>query len=767
MSLPPSLRSHKGKMLQIAAITADKGLSIVGTKTLLLTDIPGVLLHDTGGLLGEEKTLKKEPVTEQDLSLIACKRSRQLKGRVVFNARIQATFEVTKKVEKCVTGLSAGRQRIPHAVFDSIIPISIVCRFSLDDDALQKRMVEHYRALLKTNKRNASEIDDVVANLETQAEFGADWFTFYDQNPDATPELLVLAEHLQVHECYVRIVVADGRLRLLKNNSAIADLPVRFLNASKTSEREITIKTETTVAGQIVKDFKIMLTVPAQAQRLVSVLQKDAGQTDAAHVARSADVVHLKGRLQGTQTVDEQVDALLGETAIEFRSMTSGAVLCAFDFSDQTLGAAGTSEEFIIFDGQSGPLVVSRGAEPFRRRLNQHQNIKEAAQRTVSQGPYPLYLDVDKAAVFGLTPEGLRIKGQDFELNLPSSAITKLACQRAEGGLQLRLLTKTDAMTVVGQQDILQSFNAALKARLVEAGAQDIETMSKAILGLEGDFFTYSIFGPFYELNQMLSELRATSDGDIALPNSEDMEHCIKLSALLTQGAAQLLRHLNMVLHYLPSLAAACDSDLCAGLGEPGAALSLRKQQEGRLRKAFYQLGNLQAEVQKMHTMLVNRTGLHLSSQDSDYGAVAISLLGASLFSPIFLLGGAQNAYNTYKRGAQNQQLRNENLYTTLEYVIGRWNELIREYLPLVSYHLMEEVFPARIALAKALTAMAKTAAAEQQALLRTRLSRRLAVLDTFLRYYANPGAVSTRGEIVRTIRATRHHIHYPAFRPF
>jgi hypothetical protein len=203
------------------------------------------------------------------------------------------------------------------------------------------------------------------------------------------------------------------------------------------------------------------------------------------------------------------------------------------------------------------------------------------------------------------------------------------------------------------------------------------------------------------------------------------------------------------------------DGALCAGLGADAPDFLIRKQQERELRRALAPIAGLRVELERIHTLLVSRTGFDaaaLAAKD-DYGGLAISLVGA-VFNPIFLLGSAQQLYSSYQRGTQGETSRREGTRAALGYALERWGELLRETLPLLCYHTLEDVFPSRLQLVKTVLGAAEKHP-ERAAPLHRRLARRRAMLEARLAHRSE-GSRASRHEIATRLRSARERIHYP-----
>jgi hypothetical protein len=566
--------------------------------------------------------------------------------------------------------------------------------------------------------------------------------------------------------------VVGDRLKLLCEDDTVADLPARFLAYKRAEGKQIAVRTRTTLEDAIVARFTIYFPVPSMAKDLDTVLAGAARTVDSADHAAPArtrepqvtSVVHIRGRVAGAQSADADVDLLLGERWLELREMGSGRMLCRFDLADPEAKASGTrvvgtSQEFLLCDAAHGPVLVSGGAQSFRTSLAQHAAIQALARRSLRGAPFLLQIDARPAALS--IREGCLISaGDGVDRSLPIDAIAEIRCVSGEDESGLAIRTDDARLDVRGQSDVLQSLHAALRLELIERSGESTETIAKTVLGLEGDALGYAIFGRMLELDELLRLKSPGPDGRIALPEGNAPEPLLELSALMIQGSAALIRHLHLVQTYLPVSLAERDGALCAGLGTDEPEFLIRKHMERDLRRALAPLAGLRVELERLHGLLVSRSGLDAAAPagKDDYGGLAISLVGA-MINPIFLLGSAQQLYSTYQRGEHGETSRREGTRAALGYALERWMELVRESVPLLSYHTLEDVFPLRLRLVK--TALAAEKRAEAAAPLRRRLSERCAVLEARLAHRAE-GASASRREIARRLHAARERIHYP-----
>ena len=638
----------KARACAIINTETTSGLSLLGKRTLTFVPGEGASVHDTGGT-GEPRTVVRKTLEPEHFSILGRYKSSWFQGLVSFDDDIQVGFAVHEEVEPFLEELE--KSATPgEADFDSLIDLAVVARFAGGTERVRERLRPLYPdtplefEVPKCNRAASGSLSGWFQKNVTGDFKLAQWFEDYRHKWKSLPSHHLLYERVRHGEFYARVRVMDGRLVLSRGGLEVLQLPLDILRWSA-EVRSVRICNQVTVSEELVEEFVLHFPSPRQCARFQKALPGAPESQSKVSSAELSGVVELQGRLNGL-VFQQKADALLRDDSLEFRSMDGKGTLCTFDFGNPQLRVSGTSREFVIFDSENGPVTVSGGSELFRRKLNEHELLSEAARRSLDKGPYALKIG-DKLSILSLDQGAVVVTG-DGSRTFPLQEIERVE-GRAEGATASVSLHFKDGSTeqLQGHCDQGKAFHAALRGALLERRA-GLDELARGLLGLEGDYFLYTVFAPFYQLEKALEDQGVRSYQD------QPVEKLMEWLAVYTQGVADLIRHMDMVMTYLPLVVAADSAEIAQR--QDAAGIGMRKAQERNLRKTFMQLSPLVAELQRLRSLLVARTGLRQSK--ADYGPLAISLVGASIFSPLCLLAGAQHAYSASSRESQMGEVK-------------------------------------------------------------------------------------------------------------
>jgi hypothetical protein len=142
-----------------------------------------------------------------------------------------------------------------------------------------------------------------------------------------------------------------------------------------------------------------------------------------------------------------------------------------------------------------------------------------------------------------------------------------------------------------------------------------------------------------------------------------------------------------------------------------------------------------------------------------------LSLGVGAFINPAFLIGAAGQAYSQHSAGEKQRAQMTDQAQRSLRALALRWNGVVAELLPMLSYSLTEALFPHRVATARELAASLAAGDEAARATGLRRVARRLARLDVRRRYPVVPldaapdaGAAAplTRGDLVAHIKRAR-----------
>ncbi|WP_238438604.1 hypothetical protein [Frankia nepalensis] len=590
------------------------------------------------------------------------------------------------------------------------------------------------------------------------------------------------------------VVVKNGRLELRAGGRPLVDWPVNRVAVSPAGPTSAFVHGGAVLDGRFLTGVLLHLVTPDVLAAFLAVAQAGQQAAQPAAVGTSAPV-WARGLATGADDDGAQAvraDCVLGDSVLELQARDDDArVLARFDLADPRLRVAGSAERFVIFDPEHGPVSVASDSEVFGRRLHAHPGVRAAAERTLATGgPYPAELAGGRPVACAVDAAALRVKGRGVRLRVPFAAIRAVegtmapapesvavdaatAEGVAAGGVavpraSLRVATADTDLTVVGPLELIRALHTDVcAANYATEDPRRIPDMLRAAVGLEDDYFLYTIFGPFYELHAALRG-DGTADGlgaPVTLP--EDDEGRLRTAAALSEGLDELRRHLDQVGSVLPAFVRYRDAQVLAPAIGGRAEPDWLKAQESRLRAALAPAQRAAAETGALSAQVARLLDLDPSALPRpNYAGAALSL-GAAFLNPVFLVSGASQAYNQYSQSEKRSAMMNAQSARGWAAVLDRWNTLVTSTLPVLGYVLTENLFDSRWETARRLTGALGATPPERRETAMRIVARRLARLDVLRRYPANAGIRLSRGEIAHYLRTARDSISTPRFVDF
>jgi hypothetical protein len=690
---------------------AATGFSTVGTRNLLLTDYPAVYVHDTGGL-GSAFIAALEPAGDPGVTVELAERSTRLIAEVQLpqgrSIRLATVGPLSPETLSRLAYL--GGKLLPDvsaAAFASPCAVSVTLRYE-----------------------PATSISAMVQPLTELAAY---------------------------------VVVKGNRLELRSRGQVLVYWPVNRIAVTPAGPTDVEVRGGAVLYGRLLTGVVLHLMTERVAQRLLTVV--GTAQPEPAAAGASAPV---SARGLGGSPRAVNVDCVLGESTLELQGQDTAGVLARFDLADPQLRVAGSAERFVVFNPEHGPVSVQSGpgSEVFGRRLHAHPAVRAAAERTLAAGPYPAELADGGPVVCHVPADAVRVKGSETDLKIPFERIRHLEGELAIPRAMLRMSTDHTEVAVTGQLELVQALHTEIVAgRNAALDPRQVPELLRAAAGLEEDYFLYTVFGPFYELHAaLLGDATADRLGtEATMP--EPPEERTRVIAVLSEGLAELQRHLDQVGSTLPAFVRYRDAQLLAVTGgEPGWL----KAQEGQLRLALAPVQRVAAETGQLAAQATRLLELDPEALPKpSYGGAAISLGAAALLSPVFAVSGISQAYSQYSQGKQRKAEISARSQRGWELALERWNTLVRTTVPVVGYVLTENVFGLRWEVARRITTELRGVPEDRRPRALRAVSRRLARLDVMRRYPVHAGIRLRRGEIADHLRAARDAITTPRFHDF
>jgi hypothetical protein len=723
-SIPDVLNAYEGEPLSLLAIADTQGLSIVGGKVGLLTDIPGIYIHDDGGIFGTERLLRMAPLEKKEGGLHYSRRNDSINGYAVFGPEISVCFSALSKAGRVYKQLPPLD---PNADFSTAMEVTVRCEF--DAGALEKR-------------------DDMPV---TPDGLSMEWHWLYPPH-DRSAETMALSEHVTLQgELYAHVVVRNGRLTLMKYGEVLADLPVSALSVKKSKANSLRINTSVSVAGVATDGFEICFPPGDAAEALHAALSEASAQAPSKEAAYEGATAMAGAEVRG-DGIDGHADLILGETGLRIEA-DGGKEVRSFDFGDKKFHIAGTNAAFVLGTVEGELMRVAIDSGSLRDRIQHASGVRDAARRTLESGPWPVLIDDAPAWVGASGETKYFIRGSGIDTNgVASKAKMALSFENGYGTLEIKAGRKLH--TVTAERATLAAVYGMIRTQALSEQKAEPEQIVRLGVGLEGHYLDYTLFGPVLELHRVLLDQVGDSSGTDRLEAPADNQAAVTLASTMAAGVSELLRHFNRVLYSLPSFLVNVDAGL---LGKESASQARMNLEMRRYRTVLSSLRVPLAELNWTHEMLTRIDAVQGNVRGASYAGAAISLVGA-LVNPIFLLPAAAQAAAASSGATSQQDAVDRATRDSIERVMQRWNEFIHVQLPGVAHQVLDGLFPLRWTTAREVVGALEKSKGKRATELRKRLNGRAAALETFLRF-PEAGNTHARAEAVEASKSLRQEL--------
>lgn len=699
MALPDKLKSRmKGKIVRKVEDFTSSGMSLVGSHTLVLTDHPAAYVHDTGGLLGEEKVLaleRKELAKKSKAYWHAC--SSNLMAELDFGggAKIECNLgRATGSAEK-VFCKAIGTD--PAADFDYPLGVSVKFVFS-GSDKLEGLSAEEIALKLKNM---ALAIGGQPGEEESLAAAAALWA-------------------LASGNSSFRVKLSGGRFQLVDSEGKkYVDVPIGSFEFSREDLENVVRVTGSTVVGEIeVDEFQIFFPNKDLAESLSQAVAKSRRETSA--VGRMAareegtqkglmSTAKISGILSGGKLRGIQMDVVLGQSSLALLDKASSQTVHTFDFAAPETSIQGSGQSFVVFDRKAGPLEVSLESQTFGLRMETNRAVNSCAVRAARDGPFlgklgdgcPVVAFVRDGA---LTFEGIRAP-KPLDLGGTCEVVPEIS--EEESRLTIRA-TKT-SVGVSAEPAMLDGLASRISAEslLLEGESkllQELERLSE----LEEDYILLAALGAFAQTHTLLKTV-LSDDADSLSPLAEPSGPDEEIKALTTFAfAVEYLRGcVDAAVYYLPGHIVEQDSRLMEEAGvDVGTKLRTRERVYASafsvLAATGARLGRIEQEAKRNEQVRANLARAAAGTP----GAGALALgggLSALLGNPLpFILASARFlgglSSSEEREGAAAETQKQSSVLA-----VGQWNYIMTSLLPPLISRVMGPIRTERGTISKTL----------------------------------------------------------------
>lgn len=737
---PPLLSSLTGQVVAVPRIPGSDWRSLVAKRTLVVTDAPGIYLHDGGAVMGtvaSRSLLGDQLVAGQTWSARWTQTPGQLALAVRFNdgTSVDALADgvEAEAVARVLGGASAGAQDPGRGPVASETFVRFV---------------------------------ESPASLHMQA-------------PLPPP----VAEALR--GCVtLRPELLPGRVRLFHSSDPrpVVDAPWDAFRVSTLGHR-LDLEGRVPFAGHLAEKLGIHLAssaaATAAAQR-ASVGVEQTPERPSHHDGAAAGVVapvQVYGLLDGVAQAGARLDLVIKERSLELRHAESGAVLHTFDLTSNAAGVEGTGSQFVIVDGSAGPLRVDLASEPLSAQIQRHRGIEALARRSSVDGPYLGLTESGAPAQVDIADDGLHVRTPTDNWWIAFDDLGELAAEHPETEHVMRIgaadgrqfsLT-TGLLTAFGLYGAVRGANVAHRHR----DRPNSEEVARGVLGREGDWLLYSWFGPLLELHiRLLQRWPDSARRDAVSAPSSDAERK-ELVTGFAGAMVPLREHIEAVAHGLPlflieqdeALFARADQAVPSGLQDMAETYS---RVFGMVRSLAADLARIERELSRVDSLRARLAGAQQTQLIGLAASTGIAL-GASILmaNPVFLIAPMAQGARMAMGGDQQTKESAGTLTSVAGAVVSYWNHLMLRVLPPVSRRMLDGTYPLRSRVAGELTRRSARVDPAGRAKIIAALAQRFGRLEAFGELPSDPRFSRPRKDAIDFVNRLQDEYEQPQFVPF
>lgn len=743
-SIPYLLEEQiQGKSKFISSSCFSSGFSVVGTKTVAVTDYPGFYIHDTGGLFGQEQVwvIEKQKIEES----VSAERdtNQRLCIRVEFDGShsCHLTFEGSKAQELENELLRPYISQKQNTQFDSLLHYPFYCKFQ-DEDAISEKLLNSDTDFTSSMKKLVSE-GHLLCRLTIK-----------------TPRLQVFTDELDVEEC-------------------ILDLPLRHLNYRQESG-VVYFESEVQILGHDINEFRLDLCenqdILQELERVIKQQQSTKERTENRPQKGATGSAFVSNLLKDED--EFQSDIVLGDKILQLFDAQMGKLIYSFELESPKVSIHGTSESFFISDSQDCIIRVAPSYKSFQTKLLVHPKIVQIAQRTRMVGAFLAKGRIGEKSGYWrieIDSQYIQFLGNCAPGSFGYHELDEfhIEPETSESEPNLCLKSGTKEIILSSTYEMLESISSKIRhLQLCVLNSKQASSILNRIITLEGEYLLYSLFGNFLEFhegleaaysqeNLLIVEEQNKEISKLPLPKSEK-EH-LELITLFISGITPLREFVEDIIYYFPRFLMSCDEaifDNCGGIPSQLAQLELIYNRiVGNLNIVTSQISRIEAEVRQFHSL---RNALN--RQKASWGTTAISL-GASLINPIFLIGAAGSAYNAMQSSMGKEDTTKENLESATLQCIEHWNRLMKIIIPPVLYRVSDTFYPSRCKVAQMLKSRLENVKFSDDTV--NSIRSRLVYLENFLQFPNYTLSDKPRVQRVRQLQGLMKGSRIEHFHPF
>ncbi|KJV26899.1 hypothetical protein VI06_16150 [Aquitalea magnusonii] len=269
------------------------------------------------------------------------------------------------------------------------------------------------------------------------------------------------------------------------------------------------------------------------------------------------------------------------------------------------------------------------------------------------------------------------------------------------------------------------------------------------LIGLEGKYFTYSLFGKLAEFHLSLSKALSISPYESVKSQASEHAKDIFLS-LLIKNVSQLAREMEANNNYFPAFIVSRDLDFLSQFGVSGL-LNSRNVEMG-YQRALNAMAGILSNLYRLDGCVSKLTSMRKSLSQEDNWQKFLPLgvsAAASFVNPFALIGVAQQGASLYSRNEMKSSMEVEAKVDVYNSSSQEWDYIVTSLLPSATYRMFQEIYPIRLGQsAIILEAYEKSNSVVRKQISAT-MAKRLSRLVTFMNFPSSLDPQLTREQIV------------------
>lgn len=642
----------------------DDSYSVIGAKKLTFSESPDKFLHfsDTGGLLGS-------PVTQVLSFSDFCRQS-----MVVVSPR--------DPKQECLGRIGFGTGKY--------------VLFTCKNSTFLRLILEWWNpsnipVISFPGRANATQVESfktaAAETLSTQAEFWLDNNLF---SKSFLP---------------VRLEVVNQRVHVSVLTFPPADLPLTSL-ALVLDGVSLHCYNKFLIENTLLDGFDVEFLTRTQAETYISKvgLSEIVSEPTVGPLGERTSIgligqVSAEGFIAGDKIEKKTYDAQIGDNTLTLYEGSKNAAICSFNLESPNLAIDGTVMEFVISPDASTALRITSEGKDFLQAVYQSKAVQRAAARTSIFGPFIASNDKGFVRIE-------KIQGT-ITVSVNGSEPAEMKYEIPEPKLSQ---STPKPKVIVGDYEFcaelpsLEGISSVLHELFIKMSVSgDFQGAVGKMIGLEGRYLTYCVFGKLAQAHLMLTKA-LNVDPDASLPLLAGNREKEVFLAIMAQFAGAMSRDCETILYYFPGFVVERDKDVLATVGLLNSLDYGRA--ENCYQNALRTYGALTSHLYRIENVMSRFGSIQKASTKSDDWRKWVPL-GASglgcLVNPIFAIGAVQQGVSLVNQKIAKESALEQTFYETFDSCSQEWDYLIQTLIPFVSSRFAQDIYPIRLATASVL----------------------------------------------------------------